>query len=221
MIWHGCLYAKIILVMLNKKKVYAAVFLTVFGICLFGFIWSWFVTKDIRSNSVSNDVKSRRVSVGNLILTETKDEKVYWELYAKKGSYESTSGLVILEDAMGNFYNKENEVVLSVESSTGTYKEDEKIITLEGDTLIVEKDGYSIKADKIVWKGRDEDIVASGNVMVRSNDQFMALSDRAIFNYDFTKFKIEGNCKSSIYDKHDDGTEKKKPAFDLSLGVKK
>ena len=62
--------------MLSKKKIYTAVFLTVFGICLFGFIWSWIVTKDIRSNAVSDDVKSRKVTVGNLILTETKDEKV-------------------------------------------------------------------------------------------------------------------------------------------------
>ena len=176
--------------MLNKKKIYAGVFLTVFGICLFGFIWSWIVTKDIRSNSVSDEVKNRRVTVGNLVLTETKDEKVYWELYAKKGSYEATTGLVVLENAMGNFYNKENEVVLSVESSRGTYKEDEKIITLEGDTLIVAKDGYSIQADKIVWKGRDEDIVASGNVLVKSKDMFEARSEKAIFNYDFTKFKI-------------------------------
>ena len=63
--------------MLNKKKVYTAVFLVVLGICLFGFIWSWIVTKDIRSNSVSDDIKSRRITVGNLILTETKDEKSF------------------------------------------------------------------------------------------------------------------------------------------------
>lgn len=207
--------------MLNKKKIYTGVFLTVFGICLFGFIWSWIVTKDIRSNSVSDEVKNRRVVVGNLVLTETKDEKVYWELYAKKGSYESGTGLVILEDAMGNFYNKENEVVLSVESSKGTYKENEKIITLEGDTLIVAKEGYSIRADEIVWKGRDEDIVASGNVVVRSKDMFEATSDKAIFNYDFTKFRIEGKCVSSIFDaKKDDGSGKKS-SFDLSLGGKK
>ncbi len=207
--------------MLNKKKIYAGVFLTVFGICLFGFIWSWIVTKDIRSNSVSDEVKNRRVVVGNLVLTETKDEKVYWELYAKKGSYESGTGLVILEDAMGNFYNKENKVVLSVESNKGTYKENDKTITLEGDTLIVAKEGYSIKADKIVWKGRDEDIVASGNVIVRSKDMFEATSNKAIFNYDFTKFRIEGKCVSSIFDtKKDDGSGKKS-SFDLSLGGKK
>lgn len=203
--------------MLNKKKIYAGVFLTVFGICLFGFIWSWIVTKDIRSNSVSDDVKNRRVAVNNLVLTETKDEKVYWELYARKGSYESGTGLVILEDAMGNFYNKEDEVVLSIEASRGTYKEDEKVITLEGDTLIVAKEGYSIKADKIVWKGRDEDIVASGDVLVKSKDMFEARSEKAIFNYDFTKFRIEGKCKSSIFDtKKEDGTGKKS-SFDLSL----
>jgi|GEM_PF-807332 LPS export ABC transporter protein LptC len=207
--------------MLNKKKIYAGVFLTVFGICLFGFIWSWIVTKDIRSNSVSDEVKNRRVTVGNLVLTETKDEKVYWELYAKKGSYEATTGLVVLENAMGNFYNKENEVVLSVESSRGTYKEDEKIITLEGDTLIVAKDGYSIQADKIVWKGRDEDIVASGNVLVKSKDMFEARSEKAIFNYDFTKFRIEGKCISSIFDTKKDESTGKKSSFNLSLGGKK
>jgi len=207
---------------MNKKKVYAFVFLAVFGICLFGFIWSWIVTKDIRSNSVSEDVKSRRISVGNLVLTETKDEKVYWELYAKKGSYDSSTGLIILENAMGNFYNKENQVVLSVESNQGTYKEDEKIITLEGDTLIVTKEGYSIRADKIVWKGRDEDIVASGNVVVQSKEQFLATSDKAIFNYDFTNFKIEGNCKSSIYDKEtfENTKNETKVKFNLSLGAK-
>lgn len=206
--------------MLNKKKVYTIVFLVVFGICLFGFIWSWIVTKDIRSNSVSNDVKSRRVTVGNLILTETKDEKVYWELYAKKGSYDSNTGLVVLEDAMGNFYNKESEVVLSVESGKGTYKEDERTITLEGNVFIVAKEGYSIKADKIVWKGREEDIVSSGNVIVRKKDQFEAASDKAIFNYDFTKFRIEGNCKSSVYEPYKEG-EGKKSSFNLSLGAKK
>ncbi len=208
--------------MIDKKKVYAIVFLAVFGICLFGFIWSWIVTKDIRSNSVSDDVKSRRISVGNLILTETKDEKVYWELYAKKGSYDGSTGLIILENATGNFYNKENEVVLSAESNRGTYKEDEKIITLEGDTLIVSKEGYSIRADKIVWKGRDEDIVASGNIVVQSKEQFLATSDKAVFNYDFTNFKIEGNCKSSIYDKKAiENTENNtKEKFNLSLGAK-
>ena len=206
--------------MLSKKKIYTAVFLTVFGICLFGFIWSWIVTKDIRSNAVSDDVKSRKVTVGNLILTETKDEIVYWELYAKKGSYDSATGLVVLEDATGNFYNKENEVVLSIESNKGTYKEDERIITLEGDTFIVAKEGYSIKADKIVWKGRDEDIIAEGNIIVQSKDQFEATSEKAIFNYDFTKFRIEGNCKSSVYEPYKEG-EGKKSSFNLSLGAKK
>ena len=206
--------------MKKKKKIYTAVFLTVFGICLFGFIWSWIVTKDIRSNAVSDDVKSRKVTVGNLILTETKDEKVYWELYAKKGSYDSATGLVVLEDATGNFYNKENEVVLSIESNKGTYKEDERIITLEGDTFIVAKEGYSIKADKIVWKGRDEDIIAEGNIIVQSKDQFEATSEKAIFNYDFTKFRIEGNCKSSVYEPYKEG-EGKKSSFNLSLGAKK
>ena len=109
---------------------------------------------------------------------------------------------------------------MSIESNKGTYKEDERIITLEGDTFIVAKEGYSIKADKIVWKGRDEDIIAEGNIIVQSKDQFEATSEKAIFNYDFTKFRIEGNCKSSVYEPYKEG-EGKKSSFNLSLGAKK
>lgn len=205
--------------MVNKRKVYTAVFLAVFGLCLFGFIWSWIVTKDIRSNSISDEVKSRKVVVKNLILTETKDENIYWELYAQSGSYESSSGHVVLDHALGNFYNKENEVVLSIESEQGTYEESEKIITLKGNALVVSKDGSSIKADTIVWKGRDEDIVAKGHVLVRRNSDFLATSDKAVFNYDFTKFKIEGNCKTSVYEeKKPEKTSKK--SFSIGLGAK-
>ena len=46
------------------------------------------------------------ITVGNLILTETKDEKVYWELYAKKGSYDSSTGLVVLETQWAIFITK-------------------------------------------------------------------------------------------------------------------
>lgn len=208
-------------VMFSKRKVYTAVFLLVFAICLFGFVWSWIATKDIRSNSVSDEVKSRKVVVENLILTETKDEQIYWELYAKKGSYSGSSGLVVLEGALGNFYNEEKEVTLSIEADKGTYGEENKAITLEGNVFVVAKDGSSIKADKIVWKGRDEDIIATGNIIVKRNDDFYSTSDKAIFNHDLTKFKIEGNCKSSVYDPGEIEGQGKKSSFNLGLGAKK
>ena len=163
--------------MLNKKKIYAGVFLTVFGICLFGFIWSWIVTKDIRSNSVSDDIKSRRITVGNLILTETKDEKVYWELYAKKGSYEATTGLVVLENAMDNFYNKENEVVLSVESSRGTYKEDEKIGKVKGNAFKFMTDPltmYDSNEKKVAYAGDDYHLIAQDSHAIYVNNTLSA-----------------------------------------------
>lgn len=204
---------------MNKKKLYSLILLITVLICVFGFVWSWFVTRGIRSDASLNAAKTQKVSVSNLILTESKDEKIYWELYAKSGSYDSTSGLVILNDAIGNFYNKEQKVVLSVESDKGSYRESDKAIVLEGDTFIMAHDGSSIRADKIVWKGRDEDIVASGNVVVRRNDEFLATSNKAVFSYDFTKFRIEENCVTNVYTPQ--GQKDKTNGFALSIAPNK
>ena len=122
----------------------------------------------------------------------------YWEVYAKSGNYNSTKELAILDDVIGNFY-KDGEVVMSFESTKGSYKEDTKQITLYGDSYVVADDGTSIKADKIVWSGAEEDIIATGDVHVLRKDELTTISDKAIFNNDFTKFKILGNTKTHLF----------------------
>ncbi len=189
--------------MLSKKKIYTILFsLTVF-ICLFGFIWSYVVTSDIRKSqkagAVDADIKRQVISVKNLVLTETKDERIYWELYAKKGNYDSKTGDVVLEQATGNFYNSDNEVVLSYESDLGTYSEKTKKIVLEGNVLVVAKDTSSIKADTISFTGKEDDIIAKGNVFVKRGKDFTATSESARFNSDLTFFEISGNTVTKVY----------------------
>lgn len=186
---------------MGKKKIYTIIFTAFFAICAFGLIWSWWVTRDIRSNVEDALSQSQQVDVKNLVLTETKDGKKYWELYAKTGEYDSAAGLVNLNEIIGNFYNKDEEVVLSFESPKGSYFESEKVITLTGETLIVAKDGSSITANKFVWKGQNEDIVASEGVTINRNNELITKSDEAVFNSELTYFKVRGKTKSSIYEK--------------------
>ncbi len=187
--------------MANKKKIYTILFSVVFLICLAGFLWSFTVTKDIRKPNGSEEAKNQVATVKNLVLTETKDGEIYWELYAAKGSYDSQSGNVILHDATGNFYNSENEVVLSFEADLGTYAENTKIVILKGNTHVVAHDGSSIKADEIVIKGKGEDIVANGNVIVNRNQDFISTAENARFNSDLTFFEISGKSETRVFSK--------------------
>lgn len=183
----------------SKKKIYLIAFLSIALLCTFGFVWSWYVTRDIRKNVEGALNQSQKVEVKHLILTETKDEKKYWELYARTGSYDSANQIVVLTEIIGNFYDKNNNVALSFESPRGTYKEDEKLVTLEGETLIVSKDGSSILANKITWGGKNTNILASGNVRITRNKDFATTSKEAEFNSDLTFFKIIGDSQVQIF----------------------
>lgn len=196
---------------LSKKKIYFIVFLSIAILCTAGFLWAWFVTRDIRKNVSGALNQSQKVIVKNLILTETKEQKKYWELYAKTGAYESSNKVVILTEIIGNFYDKDNNVALSFESPLGTYEDLTKTVTLQGETLIVSKDGSSILADKIEWGGKNSDIIATGNVRIKRNKELATISEKAVFNSDLTFFKIIGNSKTMLFAK--DGEKQK----DLNL----
>ena len=186
---------------LSKKKIYFIVFLSIAILCTAGFLWAWFVTRDIRKNVSGALNQSQKVIVKNLILTETKEQKKYWELYAKTGAYESSNKVVILTEIIGNFYDKDNNVALSFESPLGTYEDLTKTVTLQGETLIVSKDGSSILADKIEWGGKNSDIIATGNVRIKRNKELATTSEKAVFNSDLTFFKIIGNSKTMLFAK--------------------
>ena len=186
---------------LSKKKIYFIVFLSIAILCTAGFLWAWFVTRDIRKNVSGALNQSQKVIVKNLILTETKEQKKYWELYAKTGAYESSNKVVILTEIIGNFYDKDNNVALSFESPLGTYEDLTKTVTLQGETLIVSKDGSSILADKIEWGGKNSEIIATGNVRIKRNKELATVSEKAVFNSDLTFFKIIGNSKTMLFAK--------------------
>ncbi len=186
---------------MNNKKIYIIIFSLITAVIVFGFVWSWFVTRNINSGANDAAHREQKVAVSNLILTETKNAKKYWELYAKKGSYTSGEKKAQLQDILGNFYNENQEVVLSLKAELGTYDSDEKIIRLNGNVLAVSKDGSSILADEMVWMGKNEGIIASGNVKINKNNQLVTTSDRAVFNSELTYFRIEGKSESKVYDK--------------------
>lgn len=193
--------------MSKKKKLYSILFLSVALLCLAGFIWSYVVTSDIRKPNHEKEAGNQMASVKNIVVTETKDGAVYWELYAEKGSYASKTGDVTLDKTMGNFYNNEQEVVMSFRSDYGIYSESTKTITLKGNAYVVAYDDSSIRADELKFQGKDEDILASGNVIIKRGDDFETHSKNARFNTKLTFFEISGETETSIYTKDSSKTK--------------
>lgn len=184
---------------MNKKTLMKVLFFVLIIVLGWGFTWSWFITKTVRKNNLDNDMKNQHVIVKNIIVTETQEEKKYWELYAKSGEYNSMHNAIQLNYVIGNFYDKNGDVAVSFKSNKGNYDEKSKKVVLDRDNLFVGKDGSQLFADNIVWQGQDEDILASGNVQYIQENKIVTKAQRAVFNSELTNFKVIGKTKTEIF----------------------
>ena len=184
---------------MDKKKIIKILSIVFALILLWGLIWSWSVTKIVKKNSANSNLKNQRAVVKNIIVTETQNEKKYWEFYAKSGEYNSEHNSILLNDLIGNFYDKNEQVVVSFKSNKGTYDEKTKKVILNGDNLFVGKDGSQLYADELIWQGQDKDILANGNVQFIQENKIITKSQKAVFNSDLTVFKIIGKTKTQLF----------------------
>ena len=173
---------------MNKKKIIKISTIILSLILLWGLIWSFSVTRIVKKNSKNNNLKNQHAIVKNIIVTETQNEKKYWEFYAKSGEYNSEHNSIRLNDLIGNFYDKNEVVVVSFKSNKGTYDEKSKKVILNGENLFVGKDGSQLYADELIWQGQDADILANGNVQFIQDNKIIGavthvLVDKVDYGY--------------------------------------
>lgn len=183
----------------KKKRLYIIALATFVGILAWAFISASVITHDFNRKQVEARGDQQEAIVNGIILTETKDEQKYWEIYGENGKWDSVNGVAQLEKVIGNFY-KDNEVSMSFESSKGTYNSKNGDIILHEDTFIVLKDGVSLKADNLHWEDSKLPIVATGNVVVQKGKQLISTADKIIIEPDYESFRIEGNTVSKVYE---------------------
>ncbi len=186
---------------MSKRKIaYIVILLAVVIGCSWAFIAAGVITKNFKKEALKSAGEKQEVNIKNLIITETKEDKKYWELYAEKGYYDNQNKVVILYNIIGNFYDKD-EVVLSMESTKGTYNEDTKRVVLYDNSYFIYKDGTDVRADRFVWQGNDKDITAQGNVIIRKSGELRTFSNEAILSEKMTNIKIIGRSKTELYKK--------------------
>jgi LPS export ABC transporter protein LptC len=182
----------------KKKRLYVILSLTLLGIMAWAFVTALILTHDFNKKQIANS-DNQEAFVNGIILTETKNDTKYWEIYGDTGKWDSEMGIAQLNKVIGNFY-KDNEVSMSFESSKGTYNSKEGDITLYEDTFIVLKDGITLNADKLHWINSDSPIVAEGHIKIQKGKELLSTAEKITISPDYNSFKISGNTVSKVYE---------------------
>lgn len=183
----------------NKKNtLYITVAVIIVAGCLWAFISASLITHNFKEKIVNQTYKNKEANIESLLVTETKDNEKLWELYADNGMYTDTDNIVLLEGIIGNLY-EDNAVKASFKADRGTYNNSTKNIILYDNILMVYKDGTSIRANKINYKGRNEDIIAEGAVTIEKPGEAVVIGNRAVLNGNYSDFHIEGRTQTHFY----------------------
>ena len=186
----------------KKKKAYLIVGFFIIFIMLWAFISAGVITGNFNRSLIKGTGEGQKVDAVGIIITETKENKKYFEIYGETGSYNNEHNMATLHNVVGNFY-KDGNVAMSFQSSKGTYDEKAGVITLYEHTYIVLEDNTSLESDKLTWSGSDKDTIAEGNVKIKKSDEMYALADKCIISPNYEKFKIIGKTKTQIYGKQE------------------
>lgn len=184
----------------RKRKAYILGLLTLIGILAWAFISAGVITHNFNRSQLATQEDKQEALINGLILTETKKSEKYWEIYGETGTYNSNNEVALLDNVIGNFYDENNEVSMSFESSHGTYNSKKNEIILYEHTIIVIKDGTTLHADRLTWSGSNNPVTARGNVVITRNKDFYATADEVEISPDYSTFKIKGNAVSKLYD---------------------
>ena len=173
--------------------------LAITGILLWAFATAKVITHDFKRQLSGNSQTQQEAVVKGVILTETKNDQKYWEVYGDTGHWDGDNGIAQLDGVLANFY-KDNKVSMSLKSSKGTYDSESKIITLYEDTVIAIDGGIVLNADKLTYVNSSEPIVAEGHIKVRKDNSLISTADKIIISPNYEDFKIIGHTVSKVYE---------------------
>ncbi len=186
---------------MKKRNIgYIVLFGAIVIACLWAFISAGIITRNFKQRLADDSLGKKEVTIQNLLVTETKEGKKSWEMFAENGYYDNNNQVAVLNDIVGNFY-KDDEVIASFESARGTYNQVKKQIVLYEKTLIVYKDGSNVSANRMTWSGKDSGVEANGNVRLELPSKVVVYAEKAELSPDFRDLKVIGRTKTEIYDK--------------------
>lgn len=186
--------------MFKSKKNIAYTLL--FGVIIFGCIWAFvsagMITKSFKNKIIDQTYKNKEANIESLLVTETKDGQKLWELYADTGMYTDADNVVLLENLIGNFYEGD-KVKASFKADKGTYNATKKQIILYDNVFLVYMDGTNIGTERLTYSGKNEDIIAEGNVRIEKPGEAVIIGNKAVLDGNYSDFHIVGRTQTQFY----------------------
>ena len=185
----------------DKDKLYIIIFTVITVALIWAFLSAAIITRNFKKDLAANKLDNKKVYVEDLLLTETKNGKKYWEIFADKGYYEDNQKVAFIQNSIGNFYDENGEVVASFQSPQAIVNSETGQIKLFFRSKLMYKDFTSIVADEFDYKGEDEPVLAKGNVIIENPGQFVITSKNAELTDEMTKITVKGKVLTKIYEK--------------------
>lgn len=183
----------------SKRNIaYTALFVFIVVACIWSFVYAGMLTKSFKNKLIDQTYKNKEANIENLLVTETKDGVKLWELYADSGRYTDSDSVVLLENLIGNFYEDE-KVKASFKADAGTYNNIKKQIVLYNNVVLVYADGTNISTERLIYSGKDKDIVAEGNIRLEKPREAVIYGSKAVLDSSYTDFHIQGRTKTQFY----------------------
>ena len=184
----------------NKDKFYIIVFSVITVALIWAFLSAAIITRNFKKDLAENKLDNKKVYVEDLLLTETKNGKKYWEIFADKGYYEDNQKVAFIQNSIGNFYDENGEVVASFQSPQAIIDSETGRIRLFYRSKLIYKDFTSIVADEFDYRGEDEPVLAKGNVVIENPGKFIITSKYAELTDEMTKITVKGKVLTKIYE---------------------
>lgn len=99
----------------KKNRFYLIILAIIIIALLWAFVSATVITKSFQKKAKENKLANKKIYVEDLLITETKDGKKYWEIFADKGHYADSDKIAFVTNSIGNFYEDE-EVKASFKS---------------------------------------------------------------------------------------------------------
>ncbi len=184
----------------KKDKFYLILVSVIVILLLWAFVSAAFITRTFKKNAAENKLDNKKVYVQDLLLTETKDGKKYWEIYADKGYYEDNRRMAYIVDSTGNFYEND-EVIASFKSPKATINSETGKIIMYDRSKMMYKDFTSIVADEFIYEGNNKPIYAKGNVIIEKPGELYIKGESAVLDESMTHMTMTGKVVTKMYEK--------------------
>lgn len=125
-------------------------------------------------------------------IVEEKNGEILFELNSGKMTVDVATQNAELENVQAKFYQADGKFV-ELKATRGSYDHQNGNIHVEGAVTVTDGEGAQLISDTLDWQGKEEILIATGNVKI-SKDDMRAYGDRAEATNGLRHFNLKGNA---------------------------